>query len=358
MRVKWFKSEHIESTDESLISKYKKSGQMDDLSDLYSKYIELVYGLCLKYFKDEEKSKDAVMDIYELVSKKILTHDVKHFKSWLYILSKNHCLGEIRKKTTEKHKKQIYYKVNGHRVYHPFEEDMRETQLQQLESCIEHLIETQQSCIKMFYLEKQSYKEIAKQLKMSWSTSIRLISGRVTDENGRPINDVLVLDVKSGNGGSTDKKGYFELEIDTYKTKLIEFSHLGYRIEVINPANIKNDELNVVLTKGPLFIDFDITFSSRSHDLAFNAHHIYPYMGYWEFRQSLLEKISGMNCQEKGVMKLEFKLKKHLMIDDIKVLQPLNLNCDKTIITLLQETANWTKREIEGIITYTMYIQP
>lgn len=152
---------------------------MDYVSDLYSKYVELVFGLCLKYLHDEEKSKDAVMDIYELVVKKVQEHEVDHFKSWLYIVSKNHCLGVLRKKKKELDKKDSYAKINGHAVFHPFQEDLKEAQLQQLESCIEHLIDTQQTCIKMFYLDKNSYKEIANQLQMSWSRIRSLI------QNGR-----------------------------------------------------------------------------------------------------------------------------------------------------------------------------
>jgi len=177
--MQWFKSEHIEESDEHLISKYKETDKVMYASDLYSKYIELVYGLCLKHFKEQEASKDAVMDIYELILKKLKTHEVTHFKSWLYILSKNHCLGKLRKEKSISERKDKYQHINGQTVFHPFTEDLKENQIIKLENCLTKLIENQRTCVKLFYLEKNSYKDIANQLSMSWARVRSLI------QNGR-----------------------------------------------------------------------------------------------------------------------------------------------------------------------------
>ncbi len=85
----------IEQSDEELLAEYKKSLNMNYLGDLYNRYMTLVYGVSLKYLKDEEEAKDAVMQIFEALVEKLLQHEVQYFKSWLYVVAKNHCLMRL-----------------------------------------------------------------------------------------------------------------------------------------------------------------------------------------------------------------------------------------------------------------------
>ena len=78
--------------DNELIERYRHSHDNKYVGHLYLKYTHLVLGLCLKYFKNEAVANDAVMDIFEVIVKELKRHKVDNFKSWLYILSKNHCL--------------------------------------------------------------------------------------------------------------------------------------------------------------------------------------------------------------------------------------------------------------------------
>ena len=73
-----------------LISRYKRSGDLEALGQLYKKYMHLVYGVCLKYFKNKEDSQDAVMQIFEKIVVNLPKSDVKNFKSWLFVVTKNH----------------------------------------------------------------------------------------------------------------------------------------------------------------------------------------------------------------------------------------------------------------------------
>jgi DNA-directed RNA polymerase specialized sigma24 family protein len=82
--------------DEKLLQQYRQTLDMAVLARLYEKYMHLIYGVCLKYLKDEELSKDAVMQIFEELITKVNRHDIKQFKSWLYVLSRNYCLMQLR----------------------------------------------------------------------------------------------------------------------------------------------------------------------------------------------------------------------------------------------------------------------
>ncbi len=54
-----------DDSDESFLKQYRLSGNLEVLGNLYSRYMHLVYGVCLKYLKNRDDAKDAVMQIFE-----------------------------------------------------------------------------------------------------------------------------------------------------------------------------------------------------------------------------------------------------------------------------------------------------
>ena len=150
-----------EQDDSSLLAAYKKSGDLEVLGALYNKYMHLVFGVCFNYLKDEEQSKDAVMQIFEELVVKLKVHQVQNFKSWLHVLSRNHCLMALRKSA----KNPIVaiednFVENGDFV-HLDMDDTRETQLTVMEKCMETLPEEQRKSVDLFYLQEKCYKEVA-----------------------------------------------------------------------------------------------------------------------------------------------------------------------------------------------------
>src|SRR5688572_17825848 len=89
-------SDYKNLSDEELIGLYKKSEHLDIVGELFNRYMPLTYGVCLKYLKDREESRDAVMQIFEKLIVTIKTHEVSHFKGWLYVSARNHCLMQLR----------------------------------------------------------------------------------------------------------------------------------------------------------------------------------------------------------------------------------------------------------------------
>jgi RNA polymerase sigma factor (sigma-70 family) len=85
-----------EQSDSELVAAFRQTGNMELLGALYQRYMDLVFGVCLKYFKDAERSKDAVMDIYVELAKKLPGHEVSYFKGWLHVLARNYCLMQLR----------------------------------------------------------------------------------------------------------------------------------------------------------------------------------------------------------------------------------------------------------------------
>lgn len=126
--------------------------------------MHLVYGLCLKYFKNREESQDASMLIFEKLIDAVKKHEIQNFKSWLYVLSKNHCLMTLRSKKTKGIEVDIETEttiMESTYQLHPMDENDLEDDLTKLEKCISELQDEQKRCVEMFFLNKRPYQFIA-----------------------------------------------------------------------------------------------------------------------------------------------------------------------------------------------------
>lgn len=149
-------------SDEELLNLYLKSDDLSHLGVLFQRYMELTFGVCLKYLKDEALAEDAVMNIFEEVAQKVKKHEIAAFRGWLYVLSKNHCLMKLRKD-----KKHLSVNITPENMYsaeemHPLDEPSEaEEREKHLIDCLETLTALQKECVDLFYYKGYSYKEIA-----------------------------------------------------------------------------------------------------------------------------------------------------------------------------------------------------
>ncbi|TKC07647.1 RNA polymerase sigma factor [Pedobacter frigoris] len=150
-----------EQDDAALIASYKANGNLEVLGTLYNKYMHLVFGVCLNYLKDEEQSKDAVMQIFEELVLKLKIHEVQNFKSWLHVLARNHCLMALRKQSKNTTVSLEDTFVENTEFVHLDIDDTKETKLTIMEKCMETLPEEQRVSVDLFYLQEKCYKEVA-----------------------------------------------------------------------------------------------------------------------------------------------------------------------------------------------------
>jgi len=160
----------VKNPETKLIEQYKTTKDIKFLSELYSSYMPLVYGVCLKYLKNRELAQDAVMDIFEKLLAELLKHDTpENFKTWLYVVCKNFCLMKLRSDGSENKafKKMLSEFMDNGFSMHPLDEDDETDLTPALKKCMEKLKEQQRRCIEMFYYKKLCYREIADSLKLS-----------------------------------------------------------------------------------------------------------------------------------------------------------------------------------------------
>lgn len=147
--------------DAELISRYQQTGDLELLGVLYNRYMHLVYGVCLNYFKDEEQSKDAVMQIFEELVLKVKLHQIQNFKSWLHVLTRNHCLMVLRKQSKNNVVSLEEGLVENSDFVHLDMDHAKEMQLSTMEKCMESLPSEQRISVDLFYLQEKNYKEVA-----------------------------------------------------------------------------------------------------------------------------------------------------------------------------------------------------
>lgn len=123
--------------------------------------MHLVYGVCVNYLKDEEASKDAVMQIFEELVIKLKNHEVQNFKSWLHVLTRNHCLMALRKNSKHEMVSIEETFVENTDFVHLDVDDTKENKLTIMEKCMGKLPEEQRVTVDLFYLQEKCYKEVA-----------------------------------------------------------------------------------------------------------------------------------------------------------------------------------------------------
>lgn len=152
-------------SDDELLKHYKLSQDKECVGELYKRYTGFTFSICYKYLNDSEKSREAVLEIFEELIDKLLLHEIKNFKSWLHTVARNHCLLSFRSKRYEAQFIDNYKKYQNDfmeqdKVLYP-EYRLKEENINELEKCINQLKLEQRSCIELFYLQEKSYVETA-----------------------------------------------------------------------------------------------------------------------------------------------------------------------------------------------------
>lgn len=146
--------------DDELLRRYRGTGDLAVLGELFRAHAEMVYYVCMRYLKDSERSKDAVMQIFEDLIHKVNKQEIQRFGSWLYVLSRNHCLMQLRAEKNRRHV-PIDEFVEFPLAAHPDgDAGEKERQLTALERCMEQLPEKQKRSVDLFFLDEKCYKEI------------------------------------------------------------------------------------------------------------------------------------------------------------------------------------------------------
>jgi RNA polymerase sigma-70 factor (ECF subfamily) len=147
-------------SDIELIVNYKTSGDKQLVGELFKRYTNFVFSVCMKYLKNSYDSEDATMQIFEKIFTDLQRFEVANFKSWLHVIAKNYCMMKLRKPNREIYTDNFVEKDFD--LHHEAANE-KEQQLLALEKAIAELPADQRNCVELFYINQKSYKEITQQ---------------------------------------------------------------------------------------------------------------------------------------------------------------------------------------------------
>jgi RNA polymerase sigma factor (sigma-70 family) len=155
------KSQNYNDTDDNeLLQNFYKDHDNKWLGILLPRYTLLLLGVCMKYLKNEEDAKDCVQQIFIKIINELHKYKVDYFKSWIYMIAKNHCLMKLRDKG------KFTIGLDEEMTSLPDETDEKisliekDVLLNKVMNAIKQLNTEQQECVSLFYLQKKSYAEI------------------------------------------------------------------------------------------------------------------------------------------------------------------------------------------------------
>lgn len=166
-------------SDNELLENYYQSKNQQWIGILLERYTLLLLGVCMKYLKNEEEAKDAVQQVFLKVLTEVSKYKIDFFKSWLYMVAKNHCLMKLRGqqgKYTQELKEEAAIEL-----HETDKNDLlaNEKTYSLLEQSVDELNLEQKQCVTLFYLEKKSYQQITE------ATGFNLLQVKSYIQNGK-----------------------------------------------------------------------------------------------------------------------------------------------------------------------------
>jgi len=160
-------NKYYELSDSELLQRFYADHNNEWLGILLQRYTMLLLGVSMKYLKNEEEAKDAVQQVFLKTINELHKYKVEYFKSWIYMIAKNHCLMILRNKG------RFNAEIDERSMATPDEPAEKTDQLEKekslthLAGALQQLNKEQQLCVTLFYLQKKSYQEIAQQTSYS-----------------------------------------------------------------------------------------------------------------------------------------------------------------------------------------------
>lgn len=138
--------------------------------ELVVRYSGLLYTYIYRHVESREVSEELVQDVFTQIwlTREALL-EVRNFRTYLYVVSRNQALNALKKMLRDHHKQQEYRQLEL--VQEPDEERLnREMQLSIIEEAIEQLPARQKQAWVLSRRERLTYQQVAQEMDISRET--------------------------------------------------------------------------------------------------------------------------------------------------------------------------------------------
>lgn len=153
-------TDHQHINDEDLLERFYTDGDRAWLGILLERYTLLLFGVCMKYLKEEDTARDTVQQVFLKALSEIPKYRIDNIGGWLYRVAKNMCLSLLRDKKVWSEPGRLEQMEQPEEVPVSLLIE-REQNIDRLKEELKQLKEEQRVCITLFYLDKKSYQEVA-----------------------------------------------------------------------------------------------------------------------------------------------------------------------------------------------------
>ncbi len=171
LRLSTQKERWQKASDDELLQAYRQTGKRELAAELFNRYVHLVYGVCRRYLKNNEDCRDASMAVFEQVLTQAKEIKIEYVNKWLYTITKNKCISILREEQRNSRQQEAWkdFEKSGpgfmenEGYLRLYSEGTKESSgnSQLLQEAIAQLEEGQRLCIRLFFYEKKSYKDIS-----------------------------------------------------------------------------------------------------------------------------------------------------------------------------------------------------
>jgi len=154
----------VNKTDDIYYIEAVRNGNIQAFSYLVEKYQKLVYTLALKLLKKPEDAEELAQDTFIKAFQKLDTYEGKSkFSTWLYSITYNACISELRKRRIEFKSldDRLITDQDEQKMNDYYRETKKEDQEKYLTLALEKLPEDDQVLVTLYYYENQSMDEIS-----------------------------------------------------------------------------------------------------------------------------------------------------------------------------------------------------
>jgi len=183
--------DYIKWTDNTLVEEYLLTQHMAYFDELYKRYSNKVYFKCYSLLGDYTQAEDATQEIFLKVVLSIAGFNRKSkFSTWLYSITYNFCIDELRRLK----KNKMVFDVEGdiHGELPDDEEDnlTSEANLVALQATLDVIDEADRAILIMKYQDNMMVKEIADILSLSES-AVKMRLKRAKEKFKKLFLDIL-----------------------------------------------------------------------------------------------------------------------------------------------------------------------